>query len=171
MQTGKYKAVVFDLDGTAVNSHYNIDALQMTCIELLDREATDEELKITYGMTAVNAMRYLGVPEDQLETFGNRWLEHIMRLAKHATLFDGIYPTMCQPARGRHPAGNQHLPPRRRAGRPAPLHPRAVPGAVFGHRHLRQGKQPQARPRLDALLLRADRPCARAGAVCGGQRV
>ena len=93
MQTGKYKAVVFDLDGTAVNSHYNIDALQMTCIELLDREATDEELKITYGMTAVNAMRYLGVPEDQLETFGNRWLEHIMRLAKHATLFDGIYPT------------------------------------------------------------------------------
>ena len=47
MQTGKYKAVVFDLDGTAVNSHYNIDALQMTCIELLDREATDEELKIT----------------------------------------------------------------------------------------------------------------------------
>ena len=89
MQTGKYKAVVFDLDGTAVNSHYNIDALQMTCIELLDREATDEELKITYGMTAVNAMRYLGVPEDQLETFGNRWLEHIMRLAKHATLFDG----------------------------------------------------------------------------------
>ena len=38
MQTGKYKAVVFDLDGTAVNSHYNIDALQMTCIELLDRE-------------------------------------------------------------------------------------------------------------------------------------
>lgn len=60
MQTGKYKAVVFDLDGTAVNSHYNIDALQMTCIELLDREATDEELKITYGMTAVNAMRYLG---------------------------------------------------------------------------------------------------------------
>lgn len=96
MQTGKYKAVVFDLDGTAVNSHYNIDALQMTCIELLDREATDEELKITYGMTAVNAMRYLGVPEDQLETFGNRWLEHIMRLAKHATLFDGIYPTMCR---------------------------------------------------------------------------
>ena len=65
MQIGKYKAVVFDLDGTAVNSHYNIDALQMTCIELLDREATDEELKITYGMTAVNAMRYLGVPEDQ----------------------------------------------------------------------------------------------------------
>ena len=47
MQIGKYKAVVFDLDGTAVNSHYNIDALQMTCIELLDREATDEELKIT----------------------------------------------------------------------------------------------------------------------------
>ena len=81
MQTGKYKAVVFDLDGTAVNSHYNIDALQMTCIELLDREATDEELKITYGMTAVNAMRYLGVPEDQLEFFGKRWLEHIMRLA------------------------------------------------------------------------------------------
>ena len=96
MQIGKYKAVVFDLDGTAVNSHYNIDALQMTCIELLDREATDEELKITYGMTAVNAMRYLGVPEDQLEFFGKRWLEHIMRLAKHATLFDGIYPTMCQ---------------------------------------------------------------------------
>ena len=44
MQTGKYKAVVFDLDGTAVNSHYNIDALQMTCIELLDREGVRESV-------------------------------------------------------------------------------------------------------------------------------
>ena len=31
-----------------------------------------------------------------MEFFGKRWLEHIMRLAKHATLFDGIYPTMCR---------------------------------------------------------------------------
>lgn len=94
MQKGSYQAVVFDLDGTAVNSYYNIDALQKTCIELLGREATDEELKITYGMTAVNAMRYLGVPEDMLEKFGYRWLDHIMELGRHAKLFDGIYETM-----------------------------------------------------------------------------
>ena len=50
----------YDVDGTAVDSRYNIDALQETCIELLGREATDEELKITYGMTAKNAILYLG---------------------------------------------------------------------------------------------------------------
>ena len=51
MQTVHYRAVVFDLDGTAVDSRYNIDALQLTCQEMLGRSATDEELKITYGMT------------------------------------------------------------------------------------------------------------------------
>ena len=29
MQTVHYRAVVFDLDGTAVDSRYNIDALQL----------------------------------------------------------------------------------------------------------------------------------------------
>ena len=47
MQTVHYRAVVFDLDGTAVDSRYNIDALQMTCQEMLGRSATDEELKLT----------------------------------------------------------------------------------------------------------------------------
>ena len=45
MQTVHYRAVVFDLDGTAVDSRYNIDALQLTCQEMLGRSATDEELE------------------------------------------------------------------------------------------------------------------------------
>lgn len=36
MQTGKYKAVVLTWTALRSTSHYNIDALQMTCIELLD---------------------------------------------------------------------------------------------------------------------------------------
>ena len=96
MKQPKYKAVVYDVDGTAVDSRYNIDALQETCIELLGREATDEELKITYGMTAKNAILYLGGTEDQVEPFEKRWIEKIMKMCQNASLFDGIYDGMCQ---------------------------------------------------------------------------
>lgn len=94
MQPKKYKAVVFDLDGTAVNSHYNIDALQIACREVLGKEATEEELKYSYGMTAHNAMRYLGVKEENLKSFEKVWVEKILELCKNATLFDGIYESM-----------------------------------------------------------------------------
>lgn len=96
MKQPEYKAVVYDVDGTAVDSRYNIDALQETCIELLGREATDEELKITYGMTAKNAILYLGGTEDQVEPFEKRWIEKIMKMCQNASLFDGIYDGMCQ---------------------------------------------------------------------------
>ncbi len=96
MQTVHYRAVVFDLDGTAVDSRYNIDALQLTCQEMLGRSATDEELKLTYGMTAANAMRYLGVADDQIEPFVRRWEQNIMALCQNASLYEGIYPVMCK---------------------------------------------------------------------------
>ena len=96
MQTVHYRAVVFDLDGTAVDSRYNIDALQLTCQEMLGRSATDEELKLTYGMTAANAMRYLGVADDQIELFVQRWEQNIMALCQNASLYEGIYPVMCK---------------------------------------------------------------------------
>ena len=94
MERKKYKAVVFDLDGTAVNSQYNIDALQMTCISELGREATEKELQYSYGMTARNAIRYLGVADENAEHFERVWIENIMELCKNATLFDGIYEGM-----------------------------------------------------------------------------
>ena len=92
MQTVHYRAVVFDLDGTAVDSRYNIDALQLTCQEMLGRSATDEELKITYGMTAANAMRYLGVADDQIELFVQRWEQNIMALCQNASLYATCTP-------------------------------------------------------------------------------
>lgn len=96
MQNGKYKAVVFDLDGTAVDSRYNLEALQRTCVAMIGREATEEELKLSYGMTAQNSIRYFGIPDDQAERFEQLWIENIMELAKNAQLFEGIYPAMCR---------------------------------------------------------------------------
>ncbi len=95
MQTPKYKAVVYDLDGTAVNSYYNLEALQLTCISVLNRKISDEDLKITYSMTAQNAIRYLGVPEELLSSFHDQWIQNIMQLCKTAALYDGIYEGMC----------------------------------------------------------------------------
>ena len=142
MQTVHYRAVVFDLDGTAVDSRYNIDALQLTCQEMLGRSATDEELKLTYGMTAANAMRYLGVADDQIELFVQRWEQNIMALCQNASLYEGIYPVMCK------------------------LH---QAGMLVGH--LRQGAAPEACTRFDAVLLPADRSFSQGGPVCGGQRI
>lgn len=96
MQKSKYKAVVFDLDGTAVDSRYNIDALQRTCVSLLGREASEYELQVTYAMTAKNAILYLGTPPEMVSQFEQLWLKNIMELCKNASLFDGIYEAMCR---------------------------------------------------------------------------
>ena len=68
MKQPKYKAVVYDVDGTAVDSRYNIDALQETCIELLGREATDEELlKMLFCILAVPKIRWNRLKNDGLK--------------------------------------------------------------------------------------------------------
>lgn len=171
MQTVHYRAVVFDLDGTAVDSRYNIDALQLTCQEMLGRSATDEELKITYGMTAANAMRYLGVADDQIELFVQRWEQNIMALCQNASLYEGIYPVMCK----LHQAGMLvGINTSRRSNELGDLHayirePFFRP--VQPDCHLRQGAAPEACTRFDAVLLPADRSFSQGGPVCGGQRI
>ena len=77
MNSLRYKAVVYDLDGTAVNSYYNLEALQRTCVSVLGHPITEEDLKLTYSMTAQNTIRYLGVSESLLPEFYRKWVENI----------------------------------------------------------------------------------------------
>ena len=96
MNSLRYKAVVYDLDGTAVNSYYNLEALQRTCVSVLGYPITEEDLKLTYSMTAQNTIRYLGVSESLLPEFYRKWVENITELCQTASLFDGIYEGMVQ---------------------------------------------------------------------------
>ena len=41
-------------------------------------------------------MRYLGVADDQIELFVQRWEQNIMALCQNASLYEGIYPVMCK---------------------------------------------------------------------------
>ncbi len=96
MNKPNYRAVVFDLDGTAVDSQYNIEALQRTCISILGHPISDYDLQLTYGMTAENAMRYLDTPPERTQEFEELWVQNILELCQNASLFEGIFPAMCR---------------------------------------------------------------------------
>ena len=59
----KYSHLVFDIDGTMINSlPVHMVSLKKTLRELTGKEYTDEELKFTFGIPGDATMRQLGLP-------------------------------------------------------------------------------------------------------------
>ena len=60
----KYSHLVFDIDGTMINSlPVHMVSLKKTLRELTGKEYTDEELKFTVGIPGDATMRQLGLPD------------------------------------------------------------------------------------------------------------
>lgn len=59
----KYSHLVFDIDGTMIDSlPVHMVSLKKTLRELTGKEYTDEELKFTFGIPGDATMRQLGLP-------------------------------------------------------------------------------------------------------------
>lgn len=84
-----YKNIVFDIDGTLLDTEYAVlHSMQDTLANLWGKEYPIEELKFALGITGVDALQQLGI-EDIPQTI-DLWNETMVKYADTVTLFPGI---------------------------------------------------------------------------------
>ncbi|MGN0076914.1 MAG: HAD family hydrolase [Parafannyhessea sp.] len=92
----RYEYVVFDVDGTLVDSERaNLVSLQRTLLELTGRRYELEDLRFTLGLPDGPALRQLGFEQpDEAERAGRRWEQLAEREAASNTVYPGIRSTI-----------------------------------------------------------------------------
>ena len=85
----KYKHIVFDIDGTLIDTEYAvINSLIKTITEITGRTPQYESLKFALGITGRNALELLKIPD--IEDALKRW-DRNMKLLQHTIQpFQGI---------------------------------------------------------------------------------
>ena len=77
----KYKHIVFDIDGTLIDTEYAvINSLIKTITEITGRAPQYESLKFALGITGRNALELLKIPD--IEDALKRW-DRNMKLLQH----------------------------------------------------------------------------------------
>lgn len=85
----RYKHVIFDIDGTMLDSAYaDITALQRVMRELQGKEYESHELRFALGIPGEVALKQLGVNE--VPVANQLWNSYMQELSCTMKLFDGI---------------------------------------------------------------------------------
>ena len=85
----KYQHIVFDIDGTLINTEYAIlHSLQDTLEKCIHEKVPIQQLLFVMGITGEDALRQLKINNIQLAL--KLWEENIKKYSNTITLYDGI---------------------------------------------------------------------------------
>ncbi len=85
----KYKHIIFDIDGTMLDTEYAIlRSLQDTILTITGREKTEEELAFALGIPGEVALEQLGITDTRHAN--NLWNENLTKYSSFMGLFDGM---------------------------------------------------------------------------------
>jgi len=85
----KYSTIVFDIDGTIIDSEETgIRSLGQTISELMGKNMTYDELYVYFGIPSIATAEALGYADG--ERFGELWEEHFLELKHLMKTFPGI---------------------------------------------------------------------------------
>src|SRR5690606_11594710 len=93
----RYKAVVFDWDGTVMDSTASIvGAMQAACVDLALPVPSIKDASWVIGLSLQQALLRCAptLKEEQLAQFIERYRHHFFSFDQHLTLFDGIVPLL-----------------------------------------------------------------------------
>jgi len=93
----RYKAVIFDWDGTVMDSTASIaGAIQAACVDMELPVPSTEEANWVIGLSLPAALRRCAptLPEDRIPMFIDRYRHHFFRFDQQLDLFDGILPLL-----------------------------------------------------------------------------
>lgn len=93
----RYKAVVFDWDGTVMDSTASIvGAMQAACVDLALPVPSIKDASWVIGLSLQQALLRCAptLKEEQLPQFIERYRHHFFSFDQHLTLFDGIVPLL-----------------------------------------------------------------------------
>jgi len=86
--------VVFDVDGTTVDTHFLLDALQDAHRELLGREVSQEDMDRIYGSPAKELGNILGLDAQQLSQLQQLMGRYLPRYIHKQRIYPGIRDCM-----------------------------------------------------------------------------
>ena len=92
----KYKHIVFDIDGTLIDTEYAvINSLIKTITEITGRAPQYESLKFALGITGRNALELLKILD--IEDALKRWDKNMKLLPAHYSTFYKVSKNACNP--------------------------------------------------------------------------
>lgn len=91
-----YKAIVFDVDGTAVDTRFIMDAVRDAYRDVRHEEIDEAICDVMYGSPASHAQRLMGLDDAEYAVYGEYFMRYLPFYLPKQKLFDGIRDCMEQ---------------------------------------------------------------------------
>lgn len=91
-----YKAIVFDVDGTTVDTFFILDAVRDAYRDLRHEEIDEHICDVMYGSPASHAQRLMGLSDEEYPLYMEYFRKYLPKYLPNQKLFDGIRDCMEQ---------------------------------------------------------------------------